>query len=252
MAGVFISRGMAVGIPAGGLTIGIGSDGKPTSSLVLHVHFDVSPTWLELAAAHLTAARLHSLQRAEAWSRDDEDAKASTLEREFESSMQAIVAAAIAIDAFYAVLQKRVQIPQAIVASWRRNKTARYVQVTEVLKTAFGLRGKGLEALSGNLREIYRLRDLAVHPSGQLDAPILHPELQVGVEWRFAYFWYRNADAVVRAAARVLIELTNTGKPKNRDVRNYADGLKNRLAEIGAKIDSIPTITEAAAKPAEA
>jgi hypothetical protein len=138
------------------------------------------------------------------------------------------------------------------VASWRRNKTARHLQVAEVLKTAFGLRGKGLQALNESLRDIYRLRDLAVHPSGQPDSAILHPELQVGVEWRFAYFRHRNADAVVRAAARLLIELTNKGKPKNQDVRKYMEGLKNRIAEISWKIDSIPTITEATATSAEA
>lgn len=44
MAGVFITRGMQLSIPAGGVEIPLGPDG-PAPSLVLRVHFDVCPTW---------------------------------------------------------------------------------------------------------------------------------------------------------------------------------------------------------------
>ena len=53
------------------------------------------------------------------------------------------------------VLQKRVAIPAATLASWRRNRTPRYSQVAEVLRIAFGVKGKGLAALKHNLQEIY-------------------------------------------------------------------------------------------------
>jgi len=46
---------MAVAVPPGGLTIGIGADGKLTGSLTLHVRFDVCPTWI----AWVTAAIVH-------------------------------------------------------------------------------------------------------------------------------------------------------------------------------------------------
>jgi hypothetical protein len=244
MAGVFISRGMTVGIPAGGLKIGIGPDGKPIGSLALHVHFDVCPTWVELALGHLKEAKDRGVERVAAWAAANEDAKASTLEREFESSMQAVMSSAIAIDAFYAVLQKKVAISAATLASWRRNRTARHSQVAEVLRIAFGVKGKALVALKHNLQEIYRLRDLAVHPSGQIDAPILHPELLVGVEWRFAYFRHQNADLIVRAAVTMLIELATSGKPKDSAVRQYAEALRARLSGVGAALDTFTEATQ--------
>src|SRR5688572_19888956 len=119
MAGVFITRGMTVAIPAGGLKISLGPD-TPAASVTLHVHFDVCPTWCELAMAHLETAKSRQADRTVAWQATEEtenvvNEKARTLEREFESSMQAIMAAAIAIDAFYAVLQPHVGLEPELI-----------------------------------------------------------------------------------------------------------------------------------------
>ncbi len=240
MAGVFISRGMTVGIPPGGLVLGADSSGKPTASLTIHVHFDVCPTWMELALQHLASAKVREAERVAAWTGTDEVSKASTLEREFEASMQAIMAAAIAVDAFYAVLRKKVDVSDDLVATWRRNRTARPVQIAEVLRMAFGLSGVAFDGLRANLLEIYRLRDLAVHPSGDIEAPILHPDLNVGVEWRFAYFRHINADLVVRTALRMLSEAVTLGRPKNDEVQRYAGVVRIRLEEIGAVARGTP------------
>jgi hypothetical protein len=51
------------------------------------------------------------LERIAAWQSDDADARAATLEREFESSMQAMMAAAIALDSFYLALRDKTSIP---------------------------------------------------------------------------------------------------------------------------------------------
>lgn len=232
MAGIFISRGMTVAIPAGGLTIGIGNDGKATSSLTLHVRFDVCPTWIELALRHLADANEKRIARAAAWTGTNEELKAVTLEREFEASMQAIMAAAISIDAFYSLIQPQVQLPPSLVEGWRTKRTARYSQVTEVIRRAFGLKSKGTAALRQNLKEIFRLRDLAVHPSGKIEAPILHPEIEVGVEWRFAMFRAYNAELAVNAATGMLWNLAHNGKPKDSKIVEYMNTLRQRLAEL--------------------
>ncbi|MFO1431563.1 MAG: hypothetical protein U1F76_15700 [Candidatus Competibacteraceae bacterium] len=232
MAGIFISRGMTVAIPAGGLTIGIGDDGNFTGNLILHVRFDVCPTWVELSLRHLEEAKAKRVDREAAWVGTDENLKASTLEREFEASMQAIMSAAIAIDAFYSIMQTHVVVPPNIVDQWRTKRTSRYSQVTEVLRRAFHLKPKDTAALRQNLKEIYRLRDLAVHPSGKIEAPILHPELNVGVEWRFAYFRTQNAEQVVNAVTWILWDLAHKGEPKDSKIVEYMNNLKLRLAEL--------------------
>ncbi len=232
MAGIFISRGMTVAIPTCGLTIGLDSEGNSAVNLTLHVRFDVCPSWIELALRHLEDARVRMKARQRAWAGTNEEEKAATLEREFEASMQAIMAAAIAIDSFYALIQTYVNLPPSLVTKWRTKRTARYTQVAEVLRRAFNLKPEGSAALRQNLKEIYRLRDLAVHPSGKIEAPILHPEINVGVEWRFAYFRAHNAELIVNAATRILWELAYQGKPKDGKIEEYLATLRPRLLEL--------------------
>ena len=139
------------------------------------------------------------------------------------------MAAAIVVDSFYSLIQLHVDLPPSIADKWRVKRTARYSRVTEVLKRAFHLKPKGVVNLRQNLREIYRLRDLAVHPSGKLEAPIVHPELGVGVEWRFAYFRAQNAELILNAALRILSDLAYQGKPKHPEIQKYIDRLRPRL-----------------------
>jgi hypothetical protein len=229
---VFISKGMTIVIPAGSLKIGIDRHGKVSGTVTPHVRFDVSPTWLQLALRHLDDAKAKKDLRVTAWAGVDENLKSESLEREFEASMQAIMAAAISVDGFYAVIQGHVDLPSSIVEKWRAGRTARYAQINEVLRRAFHLKPKGVAVLRQNLKEIYRLRDLAVHPSGKVEAPLIHPELGVGVEWRFACFRAHNAELLVNAASRILWELAYEGKPKHPEIEKYLDALRPRLAEL--------------------
>lgn len=222
---------MTVAIPPGGLTIRVGEDGRVDAGFTLHVHFDVCPTWVELAQNHLTRAVTAGAARQVAWAGADENAKAATLELKFEASMQAVMAAAVSIDAFYAILQPLVALP-ALIERWRTGRTARYAQVAEVLRRAFRLNGEGAARLRENLKDIYRLRDLAVHPSGTLEAPIAHPEIGVDVEWRFVYFRLANAEKVVNGSAWILWDLCHTGMPTDANVIQYVGKLRQRLEEL--------------------
>ena len=195
----------------------------------------MGPTWLELARKHAEDARARHAECLAAWAGIDEPAKA--LEREFEASMQATMATAIAFDALYDAVRKINDVLATLVAQWKANKTARYKQIAETLKIAFGLNAKQLEALRGSLKQHYKLRDLAMHPSGELDAPILHPELNGGVEWRFAFFRSYNAQIFGSDGIQNFSDLLNVGKPKNDAVQRYATGLNARLNGGGAPID---------------
>jgi hypothetical protein len=248
MAGIFISRGMTVAVPPGGLTIGIGADGSSTSNVIVHVRFDVCPTWTELALRHLADAKARRTAREIAWAGTNEEDKAASLEREFEASMQAVMAAAIALDAFYSLMQTHVQLPPSLVTRWRTKRTARYSQVTETLRRAFHLKPEGTAVLRQNLREIYHLRDLAVHPSGKIEAPILHPEINVGVEWRFAYFRAHNAELIVNAATRILWDLAHAGKPDSK-IQEYMAALRQRLEELFPTGHPTPAVSNPSPPP---
>jgi hypothetical protein len=232
VAGVFVSRGMTIAIPQGGLSLSIGPGGELSASLMFHVRFDVCPTWCELAVRHLADAAARRAHLMAVWTGTDEIQKASALEREFEASMQAIMAAAIAWDAFYSVVKTHVNLPPSLIQQWRDKRTARYAQITEVVRRGFKLKPRGTALLRQNLKEIYRLRDLAVHPSGKIEAPILHPELSVGVEWRFAHFRVQNAEVVVNATTGMLWDLAHGGKPTCAELVTYMNALCERLKAV--------------------
>lgn len=226
MAGVFISKGMTITIPPGGLTFSISEDGKRTGNLTPHIHFDVCPTWLELATRHLKDAKNMQLARVEAWKSSDENAKALSLEREFEASMQAIMAAATSIDAFYAVIKNKAQVNADLYKTWKKNKTARHSQISEVIRISFSIKDKDFTTLRKIIKEIYKYRDAAVHPSGISQEAILHPELELRVEWRFAWFRYENALIIVRETIKLLYELISAGQPQNDKIQKYAGELR--------------------------
>jgi hypothetical protein len=94
------------------------------------------------------------------------------------------------------------------------------------------LEPKDAANLGKNLGEIFRFRDLAVDPSGKSDAPILHPGLGVGVEWRFAYFRCANALLIVKVTLRLIWELLLSDKPKDADVQTYIDALRSRIEPL--------------------
>ena len=232
MSAVFVPRATPVAIPAGGLVIPIDENRKPASSLPLDVHFDVCPFWLQLAIRHLSDAQVAQVARVTAWNGADENSKAGALEWEFEASIQAIMACALAVDAFCAVVQTKIQLPQSIIDEWREKRIPRHAQFSEVLRRAFSLEPEEASSLRENLGEIFRFRDLAIDPSGKSDALILHPELRVGVEWRFAYFRCENALRIVRATLRLIWELVASGKPKEVDVQKYIDALRPKIEPL--------------------
>ena len=231
MTGIYITRGMTVSIP--NITIRVRDDGGlEADPITLHVRFDVCPTWIQIAKRHLDSALIAKANREIAWQGTDEGLKVQTLEAEFEASMQAIMAAAISWDATYAVLQEQGIIHPSVKEQWRKNRTARYIQIAETVRQAFSLKPKGASGFRANIKEIYRCRDLAVHPSGKIDAPMLHPELNLGMEWRFVYFSAKNAELLVLSAAEMLWELAHNGKSKYQQITEYQKALVARLDEI--------------------
>src|SRR5688572_28403227 len=98
--GVSITRGSGLRIPAGGLIISLNRE--TASRFELHVVFDVCPTWLELGLRCALEAEEGRAELVAAWATPDNQRARVALEHEFEASMQAMAAAAIALDAFYA------------------------------------------------------------------------------------------------------------------------------------------------------
>lgn len=234
MNGVSMYRAMAAATPTAGLPLSVDENSRAASDATGHVRFDVCSTWLDLAIRHLSDAQVAQVARIAAWEGTDENLKAGALEWEFEASMQAVMAASIALDAFCAAVQTKVQPPPSLTDAWREKRNPHYVENAEILRVAFSLTAKEANSLRQNLGEIFRFRDLAVDSSSKSGAPILHPELRVGGEWRFAYFRCENARLVVGATLRVVGGLVASERLKDAGVQQYIDVLRSRLERLQA------------------
>jgi hypothetical protein len=230
-SGLFITRGARIVIPAGGLRINL-ADGEIDAPITVHVGLDVIPIWATIALDHILAARGHRNEVIVAWQGTDDDVLGNRLIGEFSASMQAITAAGIAVDALYAAVKPTVNLPAEVIASWRSKRTARYKQVTEVLRRAFRISARNAVRLREVLRTVYRFRDWAVHPPTDARAPAFHPDLQMGTEWRFVTFSYPNAREITRACLSLIWQAANKPDVDNPDLRRHCEGLRGNLAPV--------------------
>ena len=227
-AGIFITKGMTLAVPPGSLKVTL-DGGQPKATLQLHVRFDVTPTWLGIARRCLAEAYKHRTTRDLVWGDEDPTKKAEALEAEFEAALQCIVASVTSLEALFAIIRPLTEIPAEVSDRWKEKKPHRYIQVAEVLRYAFSLPQQGVNGLMANLKQIYQLRNKAVHPSGDIAEAMLHPELGVGVERRFALYRASNAEKVFDCCYRILWELAYHRQPTNEKISEYLLTLRERL-----------------------
>jgi hypothetical protein len=180
-----------------------------------------SSSLVDDSARALTGCRKRTRTPVTGMARAANDMIARVLEAEFLASMQAIMAAAISVDAFYARVKEHVIIPSPTLDTWRQKGTARYKQVYETIRRGFKVRKEALPKVRDALKQIYRFRDLAVHPDPQLAEPLQHPDLDVGTEWRFVYYRFENAKGLVNFTLSLIIQLLNSPKSNNPDLQRY-------------------------------
>lgn len=222
--GFHITRGVALRIPAGGLTLTIDDNGNAKAELkAILLRLDTSVHWLEIALDHLAEAKTAHDSLVAAHTEGKEVGE--LLQATFKAAMQAIVASATFFEALYAA--SRDCMPPARLAPRASDGSGakRSALVTEQLKRSFGLKPKKTAELASLLSEVYRFRDEAVHPSSSFGPPALHPMLGVLVEKRLAMFSYPNAQLLVRAAlayCKILPTIgTNDGPKEIKELAQY-------------------------------
>jgi hypothetical protein len=228
----------------------MGPDGLDAEMLSLHVSLSMWLPWLEIAMSHLDEAQAQheNLLRA----RDSGGAVGAALEGESRAAMQAMMAAAIAMDALCATAKDRITLPPSLTRKWRESGTARYAQVTEVLRRAFCLKKQSTANVRGVMKELYRFRDLAVHPQGAYSEPVLHPDLGSGTDRRLVTFSFDNARQLVRAAvayvkilpSRPLDHATEPVQQLAKDLLSLGEPLFVRWEERYGALLEEPTETE--------
>ncbi|CAH1088076.1 hypothetical protein [Candidatus Nitrotoga sp. 1052] len=210
-AGFHITRGVALRIPVGGLTLTLDDDGEAKMELKgLLLRLDTSVHWLEIATDHLAQAKTAHESMAAAHA--DGKGTGDLLQSTFKAAMQAIVAGATFFEALYAASRDCMPPGRLAPRASDRSGAKRSALVTEQLKRSFGLKPRKMADLASVLSEVYRFRDEAVHPSSSFGTPAVHPMLGVMVERRFAMYTYPNAQLLVRAALAYCKILPTIGK----------------------------------------
>lgn len=232
--GPFLTKGMLVSIPKGGLTLKKTPEGGVKGDpLILHLGLDVCPYWLKIAFNHLQTAETSNKEVLEAHKANANEPKADALNREFIHGMQAIVASGIAMDAFYASVKDHVDLPSDLIRAWSENSTARYKQVAELLRRAFPMSEGASTALRDVLKQNATFRDMAVHPASGTTAPTWHPELRQATAWQYVTFRFFNAKNITGLTLSIVAQLAAHPRQEKYDtLRKYCSGLSEKLLPL--------------------
>ena len=187
--------------------------------------------WLEIAFQHLVESEEGHAQ-VEAAKEEKGEQLANALIRELSEGMQAMVAAAIAMDAFSDAVKQAIRFPKALTTTQRRNRTARYEQVAEVLRRGFRVGNVGTEQVRAKLKELYRFRDLAVHPPAEASDPIPYPPIESSVEWRFRAFCSENAKAATAVALSLIVQLIERPRDKHPELQRYCRSVSSNIKSV--------------------
>jgi len=236
--GVFIMQGMGVRIPVGGLRIGFGPDGL-TSELTLHVAVDACPTWLQVAEEHLSTAKAANTRLKEAAKAGNESDIGRELEADLKASMQSIVASATAVDGLYAELKQHVGLDAATQEAWRSARTARYKQVTEIIRRAFPVSRRHAVGIRSAARALYHYRDKAVHPDRAFSEAVPHPEAHRNTARLYATYRYPNARELATVGMSLVAQCCRAAdKARQSAAATYC-------RELGARVDPVLLAWEA-------
>lgn len=200
------------------------------AEITFHTGSDMCSHWLKIAYDHLLMTEKASGALADAKKIGVDEDIGDALKLEFSSGMQAVVASGIAIDAFYASVKEYISIPPETAQAWREKKIARhrYKQISEMFRLAFHLNNVYEQSQRKFIKDVFDLRNKAVHPSSETSAPALHPQLNKLASWWYAAFRFQNAKAAVTSALVIIIRLAASPKKEdyvNLDLAKYCRAL---------------------------
>jgi hypothetical protein len=144
---------------------------------------------------------------------------------ELHPAMIAVSACAHALDALYAevaTLHREDDLPS-------RKRRRRWQQIADLVDFAFNVEVAGWRP---RLEELFRLRDAAVHPKMQWEAPQKHPALPVNVSSEYALFASETATKSVDLLEEILSTCIAT--PKQGAVEAWARDAAGPVARLAS------------------
>lgn len=230
--GLFVTKGMKLDIKE--FSLSINDNGEIESNqITLHTGLDMCPYWLEIAFEQLLLTEKIHKNILKEKNKSNQEPLGILLQKEFSLGMQTIMAACIAIDAYYASIKEYANIPEDLSKKWRENGTARYKQIAETLKRTFSIPQNTFLQIREVLHQCFDLRDRAVHPKAGTDQPVLHPEANLISDWRYSVFRYVNAKTVVGHAISIIYQTARQNKKsRSPGLETTCDKHKNEIEPI--------------------
>lgn len=230
--GVFIVQGTNLRVSNISLSIDRTTGEVTAAPIQLETSIDVSPEWLKVAIDHaVTAAEIED-EAEVAHHAGDDTALGTQLRQVMREGMQAIAAAAFAIEGFQDGVQARMPVPDTLLQTWRANGTAQHTRVAETLRRVTRVTNKQSQALATITADVFRFRRMAVHPSAQFASPAHHPRFGRTMEHKFAAFRAESAAASTQLAVELIAFCV--GHPKRP-----SDGYREWLMAQQSTLDSV-------------
>lgn len=234
--GVFLVKGDVVSTQSYSISVNEQGEITEASPVVLHLGIDMTGYWLEIAYKHLLNTESAHKKLMLAKKEKNNDKIAFYLKKESIAGMQSIMATGIALDAYYASIKEHVEISQSTLNSWRENSTARYKQISEVLRMGFRSNNSNSKSLRNIIKQTFSFRDKAIHPSQGTAAPALHVELNKVTDWRYAAFRFHNAKAIYGLSFSVIFNTASSTNPKIAETINqFCEQLLPRIKPLEHK-----------------
>jgi hypothetical protein len=221
---------MSLRIPPGGLVIPL--DGSEIPPVKVEVVLDTWPYWLTIATGHADEAVAAHAQLLTAHTESNDPEKGRALEAEFAHAMQAISAAAFSLEAFYAAVNERIPADEELSKSWAKNRTARATRICETLIRAFKVTHDGRVVLRDNVKEILKWRDYAVHSPAGFREPIMHPDLGVGVEWRFIGFTASGSITAAQATLSIIKQCLHAPRSEHDELVKWSQAYVEMIDQL--------------------
>lgn len=228
--GVLVFEGMKVGVLPGDLTVEIDESGAPNTKLILSTAYNVLPLWLRIANDQLVHAKSAAELLVANWGTND-DSNRELLIAELEPSLQVFVACGIALDALYDQLKPFAKLSAADIEAWKNNGTGRGKQIAEVVRRVYKLAVEPTAQFKQNIKQIIKFRDMAVHPSLDLQRACTRPDIPVGVDWKFSAYKYSNAARCMQATMEMLIYLSER-KSGSTEVDHQMENVVKALEQL--------------------
>ena len=236
MPGIFVSRGARFSIPEFEVTESPEGVISGPESITLHLSYDMYPQWLRVAVEHAEAAILAAVEVDRQWATDVEDARARSdaIEAEQRASMQSMVAAAVAFDGMFGMIDDVAPLKTETKDAWRANGTKRPARIAAALRHAFRIPNTEFKKVRQFLDELFRFRDLAVHPASRAEPAIEHPRISTGVEPRFVIFRAENAVLAAGQALTIIHQLLDVPRAKHAKLVEHCGFAKEWVSPVVA------------------